>query len=101
MKNMRSVLNDIIGDEITPGETLRALRIEKGISQDELQEITGVARSNISALENQRLEMTAHYAMLFGAALNTHPSNILFPNGKFNKTEEILKIEIFKKHAAG
>jgi transcriptional regulator with XRE-family HTH domain len=106
MKNMRTVLNDILGDELTPGEGLRALRIKMEISQDELQEITGIARSNISALENGRIEMTTHYALLFAAALRAHPSSILFPNGNFEKTDEIKKIEkkaeiIFKKRAAG
>lgn len=106
MKDMRSVLHDILGEDLTPGEVLRAIRVKAGISQDELQEITGIARSNISALENGRLEMTSHYAMLFGAALKTHPAEILFPNGKFEKTEELLKIEmkaeaVIKRHAAG
>lgn len=106
MKNMRAVLHEILGEDLTSGEILRALRVKSGFSQDELQEITGVARSNISALENGRLEMTVHYALLFGAALRVHPSDILFPNGKFEKTEELKKIEkkaeaLSKKHAAG
>lgn len=106
MKNMRSVLNEIIGEDLSPGETLRALRVEKGISQDQLQNVTGIARTNISALENERLEMTSHYAILFAAALGVHPSEILFPNGKYVRTDEVKNIEekakkLFKKHAAG
>jgi transcriptional regulator with XRE-family HTH domain len=106
MKDMRSVLNEVLGEDLTPGEALRAARVKAGISQDELQEITGVQRSNISALENGRLEMTSHYALLFGTALQVHPAEILFPNGKFQKTQELQKIEkkaaaIIKKHAAG
>lgn len=84
MKDMRSVLNEILGDDLSPGENLRALRVKKRISQEQLEEITGVARTNISALENNRLEMTSYYDILFGAALGIHPSDILFPNGKFN-----------------
>ncbi|MNL42976.1 hypothetical protein D3C87_1654650 [compost metagenome] len=72
--------------------------MKAGISQDELAEITGVARTNISALENERAAMTFHYALLFGAALSIHPSKILFPNGKYLKTPELQKIE--KKAAA-
>ena len=106
MKNMRKVLDDILGEDLSPGEALRGIRVMAGISQDEMQEITGIARSNISALENERLEMTSHYAMIFAAALRVHPSEILFPNGKFEKTKEILEIEkraaaVLKKHAAG
>ena len=98
MKNMRNVLHEILGEDVSSGEALRAFRVKAGISQDQMQEITGVARSNISALENDRMEMTSHYAIIFGAALKIHPSEILFPNGKVAKTDEILKIE--KKAAA-
>ena len=106
MKDMRSVLHDILGEDLTPGEVLRAIRVKAGISQEELEEITDIARSNISALENGRLEMTSRYAMIFGAALKTHPTEILFPNGKFEKTKELQKIEkkaetVFKRHAVG
>lgn len=106
MKDMRSVLHEILENDLTPGEALRAFRVKIGLSQDEIQEITGVARTNISALEKGRLETTSHYALLFGAALKIHPADILFPNGKFEKTDELLKIEqkadaIIKKHAAG
>ncbi|WP_374077325.1 helix-turn-helix domain-containing protein [Bdellovibrio bacteriovorus] len=106
MKDMRTVLHNILGEDLTSGEVLRALRIKSGFSQEELQDVTGIARTNISALENGRLEMTVHYALLLGAALKTHPSDILFPNGKFEKTDELKKIEkkaeaLSKKHAAG
>lgn len=106
MKDMRSVLHDILGEDLSPGEVLRAIRVNAGISQDELQEITGIQRSNISALENGRMPMTSHYAILLGAALKTHPAEILFPNGKFEKTKEVLEIEkkaaaVRKRHAIG
>ncbi|WP_374029600.1 helix-turn-helix domain-containing protein [Bdellovibrio bacteriovorus] len=106
MKNMRSVLHGILGEDLTSGEVLRALRIKAGFSQEELQEITGIARSNISAIENGRMEVTVHYALIFGAALKMHPAEILFPNGRFEKTDELKKIEkkaetLAKKHAAG
>ncbi len=106
MKNMRTVLHEILGEDVSPAEALRAYRIKAGISQDQMQEITGVARSNISALENDRMEMTSHYAIIFGAVLKIHPAEILFPNGKVVKTAEILKIEkkaaaFLKKKAAG
>ena len=93
MKEMRSVLNEILGDDLSPGEVLRASRIKSGISQDELEEITDIARSNISALENGRIQMTIHYAIRFAAALKLHPSDILFPNGHVEKSDEIRQIE--------
>jgi len=93
MKKMRAVLNKILEDELSPGEALRGLRVEAGIPQEMLAELTGLARSNISALENGRLEMTLHYANLLAAALKVHPADLLFPHGKYKKTAEMVKIE--------
>jgi transcriptional regulator with XRE-family HTH domain len=105
MEKMRKVLHEILGENLTSGEVLRGARIDIGISQEELEEITGIRRSNISALENDRLAMTSHYAEILGAALRLHPANILYPNGFVLKSEEILRIEkkaaaIIKKYAA-
>lgn len=105
MEKMRKTLHDILGEELTPSEVLRGARVEAGISQDELEEITGIKRSNISALENGRLDMTSYYAEILGAALKLHPADLLYPNRKVIKSEEILKIEkkaeaVIKRHAA-
>ncbi len=105
MEKMRKVLHDILDDELTPAEVLRGARIEAGVSQDELEEITGIKRSNISALENERMPMTSYYAEILGAALDLHPADLLYPNRKFVKSKEILKIEkkakaIIKRHPA-
>lgn len=102
---MRKVLHEILDHDLTPGEVLRGARVEAGISQDEMEEITGVKRSNISALENGRLSMTSHYAEIFAAALGLHPADLLYPNRKLVKSEEMLKIEkkakeVIKRHIA-
>jgi transcriptional regulator with XRE-family HTH domain len=106
MKNMRDILNDVASKDVTPGDLIRATRINFGITQEEICEVTGLKRANLSALENNRIEMTVHYAEVLGAALGLHPSTILFPNGKYEKKKEILNIEkkarsLFKKHAIG
>lgn len=106
MKEMRSVLKEILGSDLSSGETIRGARIKANLSQDVLAEITGIQRPNISALENDRIELTLKYAIILGVALNIHPSELLFPNGKIKKTEAIKKIEkrakiIQKRHAVG
>ena len=106
MEKMRQALHEILGEELSSSEVLRGARIEAGISQEELEEITGIKRSNISALENNRMGMTSHYAEILGAALGLHPADLLYPNRKVVKSEEILKIEkkaeaVIKRHAAG
>lgn len=106
MEKMRKVLHEILDEELSSGEVLRGARVELGISQDELEEITGIKRSNISALENDRMMMTSHYAEILGAALQVHPADLLYPNRKVTKSDEILKIEkkaaaVIKRHAVG
>ncbi len=93
MKKMRKFLHEVLDQDLAPGEVLRGVRVEAGISQEEMEEITGVKRSNISALENGRLQMTSHYAEIFAAALGVHPADLLYPNRKLVKSKEILEIE--------
>jgi transcriptional regulator with XRE-family HTH domain len=93
MKEMREVLYEILGEDLSSGEFLRGLRIKLGLSQDQLSEITGIARPNISGLENDRIQMSSHYAEIFSAVFKVHPSQILYPNGKVRKSSEILKLE--------
>ncbi len=87
-------------------EVLRGLRLKMDLSQDQLEELTGIARPNISGLENDRIAMTSHYAEIFAAVFKIHPSEILYPNGHVKKSPAILKLEkkaeaYFKKNAVG
>ena len=93
MKNMREVLYGMLGEDLSSGEILRGLRLKIGLSQDQLAELTGIARPNLSGLENDRIEMTSHYAEIFAAVFKVHPSEILYPNGNVKKSSEILKLE--------
>ena len=106
MKNMRDILNQVAPKDVTPGELVSSVRHRLGITQAELCHITGLRRENLSALENNRIEMTVHYAEIFAAALGLHPSSILFPNGSYEKSKNILAIEkkatnLLKKKIAG
>ena len=38
--------------------------------QEDLAQLTGISRSTISALENQRLFLSAHYALVIAEALH-------------------------------
>lgn len=93
MERMSKVLYEILGENLTSGEVLRGGRVECGLSQDDLEEITGIKRSNISALENGRMDMTSYYAEILGAALSIHPADLLYPNRIVRKSKEILQIE--------
>lgn len=106
MKDMRGVLQNLLGEDLSSGEVLRGLRIESGLSQDELAELASIQRSNISALENDRIQMTSYYAEIFAAVFKVHPSDILYPNGHVKKSADLLKLEkkaeaYFKKVSIG
>lgn len=98
MKEMRGVLENLLGEDLSSGEVLRGLRLKSKLSQDELAELTGIQRSNLSALENDRTQMTSYYAEIFSAVFKVHPTDILYPNGHVKKSADLLKLE--KKVAA-
>lgn len=101
-KKMKDVLDELVPEKATPGELLRALRKREGLTLAAMEEITGIRDNNLSAIENNRIEMSQHYAEVFAVALNVHPMIFLYPNGKFEKSPELLKIEKraakFRKH---
>ncbi len=105
-KLMRDVLNEIDSKPTAPGELVRSARQRFDLTQEEVCGLTGLRRENLSALENGRVQMTAHYAELFGAVFGLHPASILFPNGQQERTGKLLAIEkkareLLRKKRAG
>jgi transcriptional regulator with XRE-family HTH domain len=91
--NFEKLLNQLVKEEATPGDMLRAFRKREGFTLKDIEDITDIRESNLSAIENGRIEMTQHYAEIFAAALNVHPTAFLYPNGQFKKDAEIVRIE--------
>jgi transcriptional regulator with XRE-family HTH domain len=92
-KKMIDVLNELVPEGASAGDMLRALRNREGLTLEEMEEITGIRDNNLSAIENNRIEVSQHYAEVFAAALGVHPMIFLYPNGKFEKSPELRKIE--------
>ncbi len=92
-RKMKDVLDKLAPGATTPGELLRAFRKRDGFTLKDMEEITGIRESNLSAIENGSIGMTQHYAELFAAALSVHPMVFLYPNGEFAKDERLLEIE--------
>lgn len=65
----------------TSGEVIKAFRKNFQITQGELAEITGIAETNLSAIENDKVELGVKRAVLIATALGLNPSQLLFPNG--------------------
>lgn len=89
----RDLLSEIDETPESPGKTVRAIRKHLGLTLKDVEEITGIAESNLSSIENDKIDITKHYAEVLGVVLGLHPSSILYPNGTFKKDKGIKEIE--------
>jgi len=64
--------------KMSPGEMIRELRELKEWSQLDLARETGISQTNISAIENGRVEIGKQRAIVIAEALNVHPASIMF-----------------------
>jgi transcriptional regulator with XRE-family HTH domain len=65
----------------TPGQVVRAFRRNFGLTLKELEQITGVSYTNLSAIEHDRIDVGLRRAVLLAAAFGIEPQQILFPQG--------------------
>jgi len=73
---------------LTTGEVIRMLRELKGWTQNELAEHSGISPTNISLLENEKVEIGKRRAEHLAKAFDIHPAIIMFPE---YEAEEIKK----------
>ena len=64
--------------QMSPGEMIRTLRELKEWTQVDLANETGISQANISAIENDRVEIGKQRAITIAEALNVHPASIMF-----------------------
>jgi transcriptional regulator with XRE-family HTH domain len=65
----------------SPGAVIKAFRNNFNITQKELAAVTGIAETNLSSIENDKLEIGLKRAVLIAAAFGIDPALILFPDG--------------------
>lgn len=65
--------------ELTTGEVIRMLRELKGWTQNELGHRCSISPTNISLLENGKVEIGKRRAKQLAKAFNVHPAIIMFP----------------------
>ena len=65
--------------KVTTGETIRMLRELKGWTQSDLAKKADLAVSNISQLENDRIEIGKTRAIKIAKAFKLHPAIVMFP----------------------
>lgn len=63
----------------TTGEAIRMLRELKGWTQKELSKRSGIQVSNISLLENDKIEIGKKRVIGLAKAFGVHPAIIMFP----------------------
>lgn len=73
---------------LTTGEVIRMLRELKGWTQTDLAERSGINPTNISLLENEKVDIGKRRAEQLAKAFDIHPAIIMFPE---YEAEEIKK----------
>ena len=76
-------------EKLSTGEVIRMLRELKGWTQSELAKKSGITATNISLLENERVEIGKRRAEQLAKAFNIHPAIIMFPE---YEAKEIRKV---------
>ena len=85
-------LLDFLPKDSTAGSIIRAFRKKFKVTLKELSKLTGIPESNLSTIENGRLEIGVKRATLIGAALGISPESLLFPNGKSQYEKEAKRV---------
>lgn len=70
---------------LSTGEVIRMLRELKGWTQNTLAEHSGISPTNLSLLENDRVDIGKRRVLQLAAAFGVHPATIMFPD--FESTE--------------
>lgn len=81
---------------LTPGNVVKELRLKKGWTLKQLSEITLMAVTNLSSIENNKSRISDDRAIILAAAFEVKPEFILFPYG-YVREDLRTKIELVKK----
>jgi transcriptional regulator with XRE-family HTH domain len=73
---------------LSTGEVIRMLRELKGWTQAELARRSAISVSNISLLENGRVDIGKKRAELLAKAFDVHPAIIMFPEYEAKEIEK-------------
>ena len=73
---------------LSTGEVIRMLRELKGWTQAELARHSSIGVSNISLLENEKIEIGKKRAEQLARAFDVHPAIIMFPEYEAKEIEK-------------
>jgi transcriptional regulator with XRE-family HTH domain len=83
MKNYRAARKHV---DVTVGESVRIIRELQGFSQKQLSKLTGIPQTALSAIENNRVQLSVERAKVLARALKCHPAVLVFPG--WNHSED-------------
>ena len=63
--------------EVTVGESVRIIRELQELTQSDLEALTGIPQSALSAIENDRINLDVERAKVLARALNVHPAALV------------------------
>ena len=74
---------------LTTGEVIRMLRDLKGWTQAELAKRCGINATNISLLENEKVDIGKRRAEQISKAFGIHPAIIMFPEYEGSEIKKV------------
>jgi transcriptional regulator with XRE-family HTH domain len=74
---------------LSTGEVIRLLRELKGWTQAELARRSGISATNISLLENERIEIGKRRAEQLARTFDVHPAIIMFPEHEAKEMKKV------------
>lgn len=96
MKSLKSILQEIDPHPVTSGQIIRAFRKSLGFTLKDVEAISGIRETHLSAIENDAYELTKKNAEKLAATLGVQPTILLFPEG-VHPSAEIKAIEKRRK----
>ncbi len=78
-KNKNDFISAAPHATVTTGEVIKTLRELKGWMQKDLAKRCGILVTNLSLLENNRIDIGKHRAEQLAKAFKIHPAIIMFP----------------------
>ena len=74
---------------LSTGQVIRMLRDLKGWTQEELARRSGISATNLSLLENEKVDIGKKRAQQLARAFDVHPAIVMFPE---YEAREIAKV---------
>jgi transcriptional regulator with XRE-family HTH domain len=65
--------------EVSVGESVKIMRELQELSQNQLEKLTGIPQTTLSAIENDRVRLGVERAKVLARALKCHPGVLVFP----------------------